>query len=64
MVSKFFFNVLLNIFQIQIKFVWSTMYVNLLGLCVAIYFFRGQFTSVIYSVSSTSAFIARQMNHF
>ena len=40
------------------------MYVNLLVLCVAIYFFRGQFTSVIYSVSSTSAFIARQVNYF
>ena len=39
--SKFFFNVLLNIFQIQIKFLWSTMYVNLLVLCVAVYFFRG-----------------------
>ena len=39
--SKFFFNVLLNIFQIQIKFLWSTMYVNLLVLCVAVYFFHG-----------------------
>ena len=37
MMSNVFFNVLLNIFQIQIKFLWSTMYVNLLVLCVAVY---------------------------
>ena len=45
--STFFFNVLLNIFQIRIKFLWSTMYVDLLVLCVAVYFFRGQFASEI-----------------
>ena len=45
--SKFFFNVLLYVFQIRIKFLWSTMYVYLLVLCVAVYFFRGQFTSEI-----------------
>ena len=37
MMSNVFVNVLLNIFQIQIKFLWSTMYVNLLVLCVAVY---------------------------
>ena len=45
--STFFFNVLLNIFQIRIKFLWSTMYVDLLVLCVAVYFFRGQFACEI-----------------
>ena len=45
--SKFFFNVLLNIFQIGIKFLWSTTYVDLLVLCVAVYFFHGQFASEI-----------------
>ena len=45
--SKFFFNVLLNIFQIRIKFLWSTTYVDLLVLCVAFYFFHGQFASEI-----------------
>ena len=45
--SKFFFNVLLNIFQIRIKFLWSTTYVDLLVLCVAVYFFHGQFASEI-----------------
>ena len=47
--SKFFFNVLLNIFQIRIKFLWSTTYVDLLVLCVAVYFFHGQFASEISS---------------
>ena len=45
--SKFFFNVLLNIFQIRIKLLWSTTYVDLLVLCVAVYFFHGQFASEI-----------------
>ena len=39
MMSKFFFNVLLNIFQFQIKFLWSTMYVNLL---VLLYYLQQQ----------------------
>ena len=47
MMSTFLFNVLLYIFQIRIKFLWSTMYVDLLVLCVAVYFFRGQFASEI-----------------
>ena len=43
-----FYNMLFNIFQIQIKFLCSAICVNQLVLYVAFYFFRGQFTSVIF----------------
>ena len=52
-----FYNIPLNIFQIQIKFLCSTICVNQLVLCVAFYFFRGQFTSVIFK-GLTSALIS------
>lgn len=53
----FFTILLLNIFQIQIKFLCSTICVNQLVLCVAFYFFRGQFTGVIFT-ELTSALIS------
>ena len=47
MMSKFFFNVLLNVFQIQISLINHVRYSAWIVLYVAVYFFRGQFTSVV-----------------